>query len=51
MKNQARSRVVRGRFKIHDGPGHAFENRSNQDGYRPADAWKRAVDFLGATLQ
>lgn len=40
--------------KIYDDAGHAFENPNNKDGYRPADAadaWKRTVDFLAATLK
>lgn len=40
--------------KIYDDAGHAFENPDNQKGYRPgdtADAWKRTVDFLAATLK
>jgi carboxymethylenebutenolidase len=40
--------------KIYDDAGHAFENPNNKDGYRPADAadaWKRTVDFLQATLK
>jgi len=40
--------------KIYDDAGHAFENPGNKDGYRPADAadaWKRTVDFLAATLK
>ena len=34
--------------------GHAFENPNNKEGYRAqdaADAWKRTVDFLAATLK
>ncbi len=40
--------------KIYDDAGHAFENPNNKDGYRAADAadaWKRTVDFLAATLK
>jgi carboxymethylenebutenolidase len=40
--------------KIYDDAGHAFENPNNKDGYRAADAadaWKRTVDFLSATLK
>jgi len=36
-------------IKIYDGAGHAFENPSNETGYRPeaaADAWARTVAFL-----
>src|ERR1700733_3314980 len=38
---------------IYPDAGHAFENPSNKDGYRAADAadaWKRTVDFLAMTL-
>jgi len=41
-------------IKIYEDAGHAFENRNNKDGYRAedaADAWKRTVDFLAATLK
>ncbi len=41
-------------IKIYDDAGHAFENPNNKDGYRAADAadaWKRTVDFLAATLK
>ena len=41
-------------IKIYDDAGHAFENPNNKDGYRSADAadaWKRTVDFLAATLK
>ena len=41
-------------IKIYDDAGHGFENPNNKDGYRPADAadaWKRIVDFLAATLK
>lgn len=41
-------------IKIYDDAGHAFENPYNKDGYRAADAadaWKRTVDFLAATLK
>jgi len=40
--------------KIYPDAGHAFENPNNKDGYRAedaADAWKRTVDFLAATLK
>jgi carboxymethylenebutenolidase len=40
--------------KIYDDAGHAFENPNNKNGYRAddaADAWKRTVDFLAATLK
>ncbi len=40
--------------KIYDDAGHAFENPNNKEGYREADAadaWKRTVDFLAATLK
>lgn len=40
--------------KIYDDAGHAFENPGNKTGYRAddtADAWKRTVDFLAATLK
>jgi carboxymethylenebutenolidase len=40
--------------KIYPDAGHAFENPSNKQGYRPedtADAWHRTVDFLAATLK
>lgn len=40
--------------KIYDGAGHAFENPSNKDGYRPqaaADAWSRMQAFFKKTLQ
>ena len=40
--------------KIYDDAGHAFENPNNKDGYRAedaADAWKRTVEFLAATLK
>jgi carboxymethylenebutenolidase len=40
--------------KIYDDAGHAFENPNNKDGYRAADAadaWKRTVEFLDATLK
>jgi len=40
--------------KIYNDAGHAFENPNNKDGYRAddaADAWKRTVDFLAATLK
>src|SRR6202051_668408 len=41
-------------IKIYPDAGHAFENPDNKKGYRPedaADAWKRTVDFLAATLK
>jgi len=41
-------------IKIYDDAGHAFENPNNKDGYRAddaADAWKRTVAFLAATLK
>ena len=41
-------------IKIYDDAGHAFENPNNKDGYRPADAadaWRRTVDFLAATMK
>jgi carboxymethylenebutenolidase len=41
-------------IKIYPDAGHAFENPNNKEGYRPedaADAWKRTVDFLAATLK
>jgi len=41
-------------IKIYDDAGHAFENPNNKDGYRAADAadaWKRTVAFLDATLK
>jgi carboxymethylenebutenolidase len=40
--------------KIYPDAGHAFENPNNKAGYRAedaADAWKRTVDFLAATLK
>ncbi len=40
--------------KIYPDAGHAFENPNNKEGYRAedaADAWKRTVDFLAATLK
>jgi len=40
--------------KIYSDAGHAFENPNNKQGYRgedAADAWKRTVEFLGATLK
>ena len=40
--------------KIYPEAGHAFENPNNKGGYRAddaADAWKRTVDFLAATLK
>jgi len=41
-------------IKVYDDAGHAFENPNNKDGYRAADAadaWKRTVAFLDATLK
>jgi carboxymethylenebutenolidase len=41
-------------IKIYPDAGHAFENPNNKTGYRPedaADAWKRTVEFLAATLK
>lgn len=41
-------------IKIYPDAGHAFENPNNKQGYRAedaADAWKRTVDFLAATLK
>lgn len=40
--------------KIYPDAGHAFENPNNKAGYRAddaADAWKRTVEFLAATLK
>jgi carboxymethylenebutenolidase len=40
--------------KIYPDAGHAFENPDNKAGYRTedaADAWRRTVDFLAATLK
>lgn len=40
--------------RIYDDAGHGFENPSNKDGYRAADAadtWKRTVEFLADTLK
>ncbi len=40
--------------KIYDDAGHAFENPNNTNGYRAddaADAWRRTVEFLNATLK
>lgn len=40
--------------KIYPEAGHAFENPNNKNGYRAddaADAWRRTVDFLAATLK
>lgn len=39
-------------IEIYDGAGHAFENPSNQRGYRPkaaADAWFETLKFLEQT--
>ena len=41
-------------LKIYDGAGHAFENPTNVNGYRPeaaADAWLRTVNFLSKTMK
>lgn len=41
-------------IKEYDDAGHAFENPNNKQGYREADAadaWKRTLDFLEATLK
>jgi carboxymethylenebutenolidase len=41
-------------IKIYDDASHAFENPSNKDGYRAADAedaWKRTVTFLADKLK
>jgi carboxymethylenebutenolidase len=49
---RARGRLLN--VKIYDGAGHAFENPSNTNGYRPeaaADALKRTIDFLNALLK
>jgi len=40
--------------KIYPDAGHAFENSTNKQGYRAddaADAWRRTVQFLAATLK
>jgi carboxymethylenebutenolidase len=40
--------------KIYPDAGHGFENPNNKQGYRgedAADAWRRTVDFLAATLK
>jgi len=40
-------------LKEYDGAGHAFENSTNTNSYRPdaaADAWARTVAFLSKTL-
>jgi carboxymethylenebutenolidase len=40
--------------KVYPDAGHAFENPNNKQGYRAddaADAWRRTVAFLAATLQ
>ena len=40
--------------KIYDGAGHAFENPTNADSYRPdsaADAWTRTLIFLSKTMK
>lgn len=41
-------------IKIYDDAGHAFENPTNNAGYRPedaADAWTRMVNFLNKRLK
>ena len=41
-------------LKIYDGAGHAFENPTNTNGYRPeaaTDAWSRTVTFLTKALR
>jgi carboxymethylenebutenolidase len=41
-------------IKIYDDAGHGFENPTNKDGYRAADAadaWKRTVSFLAENLK
>lgn len=41
-------------IKIYPDAGHAFENPNNKEGYRAddaADAWKRTLAFLAATLK
>jgi carboxymethylenebutenolidase len=41
-------------IKIYDDAGHAFENPNDKAGYRAddaADAWKRTIAFLAATLK
>jgi carboxymethylenebutenolidase len=41
-------------IKIYPDAGHAFQNPNNKQGYRAddaADAWKRTLDFLAATLK
>jgi carboxymethylenebutenolidase len=41
-------------LKIYDGAGHAFENPSNANGYRPeaaADAWTRTINFLNRAMR
>lgn len=41
-------------LKIYTGAGHAFENPTNTNGYRPeaaADAWTRTVNFLKSALR
>jgi carboxymethylenebutenolidase len=40
--------------KIYDDAGHAFENPSNKEGYRAADAadaWQRTIRFLAENLK
>jgi carboxymethylenebutenolidase len=39
---------------IYPDAGHGFQNPNNKDGYRrdnAADAWKRTINFLAATLK
>ncbi len=39
---------------IYPEAGHGFQNPNNKEGYRPddtADAWKRTINFLAATLK
>ena len=41
-------------LKVYEGAGHAFENESIEESYRPAaasDAWNRTLAFLGKTLK
>jgi carboxymethylenebutenolidase len=54
FETTAKNAGVKVETKIYDDAGHAFENPNNKDGYRAADAadaWKRTVDFLAATLK
>jgi carboxymethylenebutenolidase len=40
--------------KIYEDAGHAFENPSNKEGYRAADAadaWQRTIRFLAENLK